>query len=113
MDAKGIQSVYQYDVLNRLKSITYPEPENNVSFEYDDTTDNNQGKGQLTSITDASGTTEYRYNRFGQSINDTRTINNKVYSTEYHYNAHGRATGIKYPSGHRLVYHYNTFGQID
>ncbi len=71
-DANGSITEYQYDALNRLTRVTYPnQPSPNVSYAYDDTSNGNKGIGRLTQIKDASGIQQYGYNEQGYLISHT------------------------------------------
>lgn len=68
VDGNGNRTEYEYDKVNRLKSIDYPDgngPE--VRFTYD-------GNGNLTSMTDWTGTTHYTYDILDQltRVDDSR-----------------------------------------
>lgn len=107
-DAKQQRTTYTYDALGRPLLITYADA-STVSFLYD------QGAtaiGQLSKITDISGTTEYAYDGFGQRVSETRTIANVPYVTQYRYDDAGRMSGIVYPSGRSVDYEFDSAGQI-
>jgi YD repeat-containing protein len=107
-DAKLQTTTYKYDALSRPLLITYAD-NTTVAFEYD------QGAnavGQLSKITDVSGTTEFAYDAFGQRITETRTIGNAPYVTRYRYDDAGRLAGIVYPSGRSVDYEFDGAGQI-
>ncbi|MGB2865787.1 MAG: RHS repeat-associated core domain-containing protein, partial [Sedimentisphaerales bacterium] len=82
VDGNGNRTEYEYDKINRLKSINYPgggRPE--VSFTYD-------GNGNLTSMTDWTGTTSYAYDDLD------------------------RLTAVDYPDGNVIMYGYDLVGNI-
>jgi YD repeat-containing protein len=68
------QITYDYDQMNRLISITYPEnPENNVFYQYGDQGTGNQ-TARLTQQQDASGMQEFYYGSLGELIQNIRTF---------------------------------------
>jgi len=100
-DGKGINTLYQYDNLNRLIKIYYNytgllEPEDtpnytgltaNVTYVY------RNGGSQLYSITDSSGTTGYTYDSKGRlSTYTSPNISNRTVS--YTYNNLGQKTSM-------------------
>lgn len=107
-DAKGQTTFYQYDVLNRVINITYHDGKT-VSYLYDVGA---YAKGRLTSMTDASGTTQYVYNQKGNVVSEIRTIANVAYVTGYGYDSVGRLMSVTYPSGRVLNYQRDGLGRI-
>jgi len=82
VDGNGERTEYEYDKVSRLKSIDYPGgggPE--VRFTYD-------GNGNLTSMTDWTGTTRYAYDDLD------------------------RLTAVDYPDGNVIIYGYDLVGNI-
>ncbi len=108
-DANNITTNYSYDALNRLTSITYPNTTLNVTYTYDAGTN---GKGRLTGITDASGSTTYTYDTRGNLLTETKTILSVSYTTQYSYDNADNLTSIIYPSGRTVNYIRNSIGQI-
>jgi YD repeat-containing protein len=107
-DAKQQTTTYKYDALGRPLLITYADA-STVAFLYDQGA---TGVGQLSKITDISGTTEFTYDAFGQRVTETRTIGNQPYVTQYRYDDAGRMAGIVYPSGRSVDYEFDGAGQI-
>ena len=54
-DARGIQLQFDYDDLDRVTTLSYPDPTENVSYDYDSCT---FGTGRLCTRTDESGVYE-------------------------------------------------------
>ncbi|HEY0065021.1 MAG TPA: RHS repeat-associated core domain-containing protein [Telluria sp.] len=107
-DAKQQKTTYKYDALNRVTLITYADA-STVAYVYD------QGPnavGQLSSITEASGVINYAYYTFGRLASETRTIGSTAYTTAYRYDAYGRLSGMRYPSGRDIDYTRDTLGRI-
>src|SRR5262249_32158804 len=120
-DAKGQQTTYTYDALNRVTSITYQDSPTNpcpssqinvtVCYEYD------QGagqKGRLTQITEPNSTTQYVYDQKGRLKTETRTINAVAYVTSYNYDGNnGRLTDVTYPGGRQVIYSlFDSMGRV-
>ena len=103
-DARGVTAVYEYDGLNRLTGIAYPNASLNVGYQYDTVnsicaSDESYAQGRLTRITDASGMTQYCYNRFGELTRKMQMTGSQVFEVRYHYDAAGRLAGQTYPDG--------------
>src|SRR5690606_18499624 len=71
VDARGQASSYAYDALNRLTGISYAgAADQNVAYVYDTVqpacdTGETYAIGRLSAMADASGSTQYCYDRFG------------------------------------------------
>jgi len=104
-DARGKVTTYTYDALNRLTLETL-DGGATIAYEYDVGTN---AKGHLTKITDASGTTEWTYNNFGEVTQKVQTIGTVALTTGYGYDTAGRLSTITYPSGKVVTYGYNTY----
>lgn len=109
-DANSVTVEYTYDALNRLTSIEYPNSALNVTFEYDQGT--NQ-KGFLTTLTDGSGTTTFAYDAFGNLTQESKSIDGNTHVTAYGYDAADLLTSITYPSGRTVAYTRNVLGEIE
>lgn len=82
-DAKGITTSYRYDALNRLTSIIYPNNELNISYIFDENSHDQNGIGRLTTMTDASGTTQYSYDKRGNLTTLTSSRGEITHSISY------------------------------
>ncbi len=110
LDSRGVSVNYRYDALNRLVEILYPDYlGQNTLYHYDDTSGGNPGIGRLTSISDASGSSYYRYNALGHVIEKQATTAGTSLTLQYQYGAQGQLVGITYPSGRQV--HYERDGQ--
>ncbi len=106
----GTQTNYTYDALNRLTDIEYGFNTNlNVHFEYDQGT---YGIGRLTSMNDASGSTQYQYDALGRLIQKNSTVDGRDFTEQFGYDLSGNLTSQIYPSGLEVHYERNTRGQI-
>ena len=114
------QILYEYDGLNRLIRIDYPDTEDTI-YTYGNASDKSVGAaGKILSVTDASGTLEYEYGRLGEVTKETRTINTHLNGNnpsetavmEYCSDYLGRMQWITYPDGEQIVYGYDRGGQV-
>ena len=94
--------IQTYDAVNRLLTIDHSGTAYDVSFGYDSTAVS-FGRGRLTSMTDASGTTVYHYDRRGNIVKEVKTIAGVAYTTEYEYDKSGNLKKIFYPTNDPLV----------
>ena len=108
-DARGITVTYTYDALNRLTAVHYPDPSLTVTYIYDQGT---HGLGRLSQMTDAAGTTDYRYDLRGNLISETRTDGPLITTITYAYDNADRLVTLGYPSGHQVHYAYDAVGQV-
>ena len=113
------QIVYEYDGLNRLVKIDYPDTEDTV-YTYGGADDTHGAAGKILSVTDASGTLEYEYGKLGETTKETRTLsthlngNNPTETAvmEYRSDYLGRMQWIVYPDGEKITYGYDNGGQV-
>jgi len=111
LDARGVQVDYSYDALNRLTFVNYPGSAEDVTYTYDSTAQP-YGKGRLTGVTDAVGTTVLTYDARGNVTQEQRVIGGSTYTTGYGYDLADRLTSITYPSGRSVGYTRNSLGQV-
>jgi RHS repeat-associated protein len=105
--ANGSVISYAYDALNRMTSRTAAGV--TESYTYDEGT---YGKGRLTRLNDATGSTTYTYNADGSLASQTNTIFGSVFTTSWGYNAAGQLTSLSYPNGTVLNYSYDAYGRL-
>lgn len=77
-----------------------------VSYTYDEATSTN-GKGRLTTVNDASGTTQFFYDTMGRISRTDKTVDGTLYSTSTTYDLIGRVASLKYPDADVVYYSYD------
>ena len=113
------QIVYEYDGLNRLVKIDYPDTEDTV-YTYGGANDTHGAANRILSVTDASGTIEYEYGKLGEVTKETRTLSTHLNGSnptetavmEYRSDYLGRMQWIVYPDGEKITYGYDNGGQV-
>ncbi|WP_164483774.1 RHS repeat-associated core domain-containing protein [Polaromonas sp. SP1] len=115
-DARGKLTQYTYDNLDRLKRVQYPTGTDTL-IEYDGgSTPTPAATGELTKITDASGQAVYTYDSIGRKTAKVQTTGAKTFTVGYTWGDSGTAldklTAITYPSGTRVNYSYNAYGDV-
>lgn len=108
-DARGIQVIYGYDGRQRLESESFPNPQENIDYRWDEAASEN-GAGRLTSVDDPSGSTRYHYDKDGRLSRVEATIEGVIHTTEYVYSLAGLVERITYPSGIEVTYNPNSRG---
>jgi RHS repeat-associated protein len=113
-DARGRTATYAYDTLNRVTQVTYSDE--TLAYAYDDTAGGNAGIGRLTRLTDASGTTRYRYDLQGRVVEKTQQLAPGTAAltkrVAYSYNAVGQLSAMTTPSGQVVAIAYAADGRI-
>lgn len=118
LDARGQATEYGYDPLNRLTSIRYAGAAGlDVSYVYDVVQPGCQAEesaaiGRLTAMVDASGGTQYCYNRFGDLVRKIQVTNGQALSLGYTYTPGGRLRAMTYPDGSTVDYLRDVQGRI-
>jgi RHS repeat-associated protein len=113
-DARGTTATYGHDLLNRLTSVSYPDSGRNVTYSYDlASTECYWGekfaKGRLTRVVDASGATDYCYDRYGNVSRKLQMTQGRTYVLRYHHtDPQGRLPGQDYvvinpPPGNQMI----------
>ncbi|MGD9631121.1 MAG: hypothetical protein AB7V18_17935 [Pyrinomonadaceae bacterium] len=105
-DARGVQTDYVYDALNRVTNRNYSTPGGapanyaatpNVTYFYDNLTN---AKGKLIKVSSSVSTTEYTgFDILGRVTGHKQTTDGQEYTTGYTYNLSGALVEQTYPSG--------------
>ncbi|WP_289016551.1 RHS repeat-associated core domain-containing protein [uncultured Methylobacterium sp.] len=113
-DARNVTVTYSYDTAGRLTGRSYPTAALNEVFTYDEVTGGATGKGRLTKMKDAAGTSVYYYDAVGRVVGEVRTIGTYAHTVAYTYAADGsgRLLAMDYPSGRKVIYNYDSLGRV-
>ncbi|WFT82595.1 DUF6531 domain-containing protein [Methylobacterium sp. CB376] len=114
-DARGVTTTYSSDAAGRLTSRSYPTAALNESFGYDDTAGGPTGRGRLTRMQDAAGSSDFYYDAVGRVTGEVRTIGGHAHTVAYTYDAagSGRLLFLTYPSGRVVTYGYDALGRVN
>ncbi|MCD9030432.1 DUF6531 domain-containing protein [Luteimonas sp. Y-2-2-4F] len=118
VDARGQATHYGYDALNRLTTIQYPGAADlDVSYVYDVAQPACQAGetyavGRLSAMADASGSTQYCYDRFGDLVRKVQATNGQTFSLGYAYTPGGRLSALTYPDGTVADYMRDAQGRV-
>lgn len=104
-NGKGIS--YTWDNIDRVK--TRSSGGKTETFNYDE---GHLGKGHLTSMTDATGTTSWVYETSGKLIRQDNDITGTKFTTRWAYDAAGRLSGMAWSSGLNINYDYDANGRV-
>ena len=110
-DARGAISTYAYDAANRVTSIAYTlggTTDQTITFGYDSGTN---GKGRLTSASDANHSLAWTYDSLGRVTGKGLTVGTVNLSVGYGY-TNGDRTSLVTPSGQSVTYGYNSNRQV-
>ena len=110
-DARGAISTYTYDAANRVTSIAYKlgsTTDQTLAFGYDSGTN---GKGRLTSASDANHSLAWTYDGLGRVVGKGLTVGTVNLSVGYAY-TNADLTALVTPSGQSVAYGFNSNHQI-
>lgn len=110
-DAKNQTLSFEYDLLNRLTAkkqgattiASYSYDQFGSLYPY--------GKGQLTTMTDASGSTTYGYTARGEVEQTQQTVDSTTYTSLSTYRSDGNLKTSVYPTGEIITYSYDAAGR--
>ncbi len=116
-DARGVVVQFTYDTMDRLlrKDYTTPSgvaPMTSAVYTYDEA-GVPFSVGELTKMTDASGTTQFSYDFMNRVVKESRTVDGTKYDLQTGYDLMGRLTNFVYPNGHSAGYAYNAGGGVE
>ncbi len=108
-DARGVVSSYSYDQLNRLtkRSLKSGTSTRNLVWTYDQVdAAHGYGVGRLTRTSNPEVTTDWRYDQYGQVLQQTQTYGTLTLAVGYSYTTGGQVSSVTYPSGRVVSYRY-------
>ena len=108
-DALGNTVTYTYDDLNRLVEELYPDPNQNVTYTYDQGA---FGMGRRTGMTDESGSLALAYDARGRLTTRTSTVLGTPFTFSQSYTSGGRVESVTTPSGRTLTYTRDAMGRM-
>jgi RHS repeat-associated protein len=108
-DARGITATIAYDALNRVTSISYPQPGEDVTFTYDSC---QAGMGKLCGVTDSTGSRSFYYDIVGPLLDVIWVTNSQSYHTHYMWDDADLLMRVTYPSGRTVDYTRGTTRRI-
>ena len=113
-DARNVTVSYSYDAAGRLTGRSYPTATLNETFAYDESAAGATGKGRLTTMKDAAGTSKFYYDAVGRVTGEVRTIGGYAHTVAYTYDAAGtgKLISMTYPSGRIITYNYDALGRV-
>jgi len=115
VDAQGRRLDFAYDALNRPLNKTDGD-QIDVVYTYD-RQDLPYSKGRLGLVEYGpmgdGDWTEFQYDRFGREVRSQKTIDGQPYQVQRIYDSMGNLTGVIYPDGTAVYYHFNGAGQLD
>ena len=111
---------YQYDGLNRLKTVSYNNGEPNVVYTYDQCSYTNSQlssqpintKGKLCSVYNGYVKKEYVYNNMGRVTYMDSIIDGTSHITQYTYDHAGNVVTVVDPLGNSVSYLFNNLGKV-
>ncbi|MGB5037232.1 MAG: RHS repeat-associated core domain-containing protein, partial [Blastocatellia bacterium] len=133
-DARGVETHYQYDTLNRIKKVWYTGtggsddptgsrpglPTGVAALQDVDTTyvASGNGNGNVSAVTDyLDGSTprgeSYSYDAVGRVTSRTRYIDSTSYPVSYTYNGMSQVSVVTYPSGKQVRQQYDALGRLN
>ncbi|NIJ70509.1 RHS repeat-associated core domain-containing protein [Xanthomonas sp. 60] len=116
-DARGVTATFAYDALNRLTSIAFPDPTQDVALTYDVSASacgsgERFNVGRLGSVIHQNGSTQYCHDRFGQLTRKVQILNGNSLTVRYRHDAGGRVKSVTYPDGSTADYVRDKQGRV-
>ena len=109
-EANGDTVAYSYDALGRITGIAYnADAAQDVGFTYDLGAN---GKGRLSSRTDAAGETLFAWDARGRLAAETRIVDGVSYTTGYGYDPAGLISAMTYPDGRQVIWERDAAGRV-
>jgi len=112
-DANGHTTHYSHDALHRVTAAANP----NITYQYDSApsvcnANESYHTGRLAQMHDASGSTSYCYNRFGDLTRKVQNTDGTTLTLQYSYHSNGQLHTIQYPDGTLIDHIYDSAGRI-
>ncbi len=105
IDPKGQVIRYAYDGLNRILTEDFQgQNGTEVTYTYDS---GSYGKGRLYRVVSEGAAITYTYDKWGRVTKEAKTINGRLYNTQWAYNLQSTPTSITYPDNSKIYYSYN------
>lgn len=116
-DARGVTTTYTWDALNRPTAIVSPTPALDIAYTYDTTqaacaAGETFNIGRLTRIDDASGSTAFCHDRYGNVVRKVQTTHGRTFVLRHQFNVAGQLTAIVYPDGTVVDYVHDSRGHV-
>jgi RHS repeat-associated protein len=117
-DARGVQTGFTYDGLNRVQQITYSDGTPAVTYTYDEAHSGFFNLGRLTKVaTAAVGTApatvqEYDYDKMGRVAAQRQHVDVALYSMAYSYNSLDQLKTESYPGGRVVVQAFDAGARV-
>jgi RHS repeat-associated protein len=121
-DARGIQTHFTYDGLNRISQITYSGGTTttpNVTYAYDEADSGYFNRGRVTTVTTDAvtgvppTTQAFDYDRMGRVARQHQTIGSTTYTLGYSYNLLGQLQSQTYHSGRVVTNTYDAAARLN
>jgi len=107
----GLDTVsYTYDNMGRLTKIDYPAIFTDITYAYDSShwVSGGHGQGRLTTMTDDSGTTHFKYDQTGKIIIEKWIRGGSTFLLTYTYDRNGNLDSVQYPSARDVDLEYQS-----
>jgi RHS repeat-associated protein len=118
-DARDIETEYNYDAINRVKTRKYwllgqPESTPNVSYTYDGVgTIGTNSLGRLSTVDNTVSKTSYeQYDQMGRVTNSRQQTGTSIWGFYYTYDEAGNLKSETYPSGRCLRLDHDAAGRV-
>ncbi|MGB4655168.1 MAG: FG-GAP-like repeat-containing protein [Bacteroidales bacterium] len=115
-DANGNKATYEYDLIDRVVSISYnsgADSKNSVQYAYKYDIAPGKAKGKIYFSTINGAIDElFSYDDLSRVRRKRKYINQVFYNETYEYNRNGQLYTITFPDLFKIKYLYNSFGEI-
>ena len=116
-DAKGVETNYIYDTLNRITTRTHSDGTPTVTYTYENP-NIPYSKGKLTKVSSSSTSTGLmetnytQFNQLGELLASQQITNGQTYYFAYQYNLSGMLIEETYPSGRKVKNTFDADGDL-